>query len=128
MVPPPHQGPVTLLLTPEAVSSAWLASLALALLSHLTDKVLPSIPRLGAQGAAQLTEDLSYLGQIARALSVEWPALEAWRESVGLDEEEFRNRVRASSRKELDADGDEKANATVLGVLRVVGRLRGYAA
>ncbi|KAI5118827.1 hypothetical protein M0805_009405 [Coniferiporia weirii] len=119
-IPP---APATPLLTPEAVSSAWLASLALALLAHLTGRVLPAITRLSTRGAAQLAEDLAYLGQIGRALNVEWPALEALREAVGLEEEALRRRLRAPAAKDEEK---EKEKAVVVEVLKVVAKLRGW--
>ena len=69
-------------MTPEMVSSTWLASLALSLLSHLTTTVLPNIPSLSTAGAAQLAEDLGYLSQIVKALNVEWEKLEQWKDVI----------------------------------------------
>ncbi|THH05217.1 hypothetical protein EW145_g4963 [Phellinidium pouzarii] len=120
----PAASPPTLLLTPEAVSSAWLASLALVLLAHLTGRVLPAIARLSTRGAAQLAEDLAYVGQIGRALNVEWPALEIWREAVGLDEDEVRQRLRLGTSKDEEKEKEEKIG--MVEVLRVVGKLRGW--
>ncbi|EJC98258.1 uncharacterized protein FOMMEDRAFT_114459 [Fomitiporia mediterranea MF3/22] len=116
-LPSHSQSPPTLLLTPEAVSSAWLSSLALSLLDHLTTKILPSISRLSTKGAAQLAEDLSYLGQICRAIGVEWPALEAWREAVGLDVEELR-------RRRSSGDEREKEKTEISEIFRTVTKLR----
>ncbi|TCD64026.1 hypothetical protein EIP91_004660 [Steccherinum ochraceum] len=73
-------------LTPEAVSSAWLSSLSLSLLFHLTSTVLPSIRALSPAGAAQLASDLGYLSSIVMALNVEYEDLEKWKEYAELDD------------------------------------------
>lgn len=104
-------------LSPEAVSSLWLSSLSLSVFSHLTTQILPSLPRLSARGSSQLVEDLSYLSQIGRALGVEWPALEAWREAVSMDGEELRRRLSPA------AISEEKPE--VVEILRVVSKIRG---
>ncbi|BEI80461.1 hypothetical protein CcaverHIS002_0109900 [Cutaneotrichosporon cavernicola] len=80
-------------LTPEAVLSTWVSSLALSLLSSLTRTTLPAIRTLTAPGAAQLTSDLTYLSNAVRALDVEWEDLERWREAAECkDEGEWRRR------------------------------------
>lgn len=110
----------TLILTPEAVISTWLASLALTLLSHLTSVTLPSIPSLTTNGAAQLLEDLGYLSQIAKALNVEWGDLECWREAVGLNEEDMKKKiVMRDDSKSTDKD-------SMYEILQTVARLRGW--
>ena len=111
---------LTLILTPEAVSSAWLASLALTLLSRLTGEILPSFPPLSSSGAAQLAEDLGYLSQIVKALNVEWEALEVWRECVPLGETDLRKRFTQTKVEEL---GNKPA---VLNILKQISKLRGY--
>ncbi|TDL15097.1 hypothetical protein BD410DRAFT_823114 [Rickenella mellea] len=113
MSPPPKFVPIAL--TPEAVSSAWLASLTLSLLSHLTTQILPSIKTLSDAGAAQLAEDLGYLIQIVKALNVEWEALEQWKEAVELDEAEGRSRLKEKTQEGQDAV-----------VLSTVAKLRGW--
>ncbi|KAH8107515.1 hypothetical protein DFH11DRAFT_1691648 [Phellopilus nigrolimitatus] len=115
VLPPTHNPstPPTLLLTPEAVSSAWLASLALTLLAHLTDSVLPAIPRLSSRGAAQLAEDLGYLSQIVKALNVEWETLEAVARGSGAGR---RRAAETATRGERGGAGGEK---------RDVGRAEG---
>ncbi|KDQ54493.1 hypothetical protein JAAARDRAFT_113076, partial [Jaapia argillacea MUCL 33604] len=75
-------------ISPEGIVSAWLSALALALLSYLTDEVLPAITTLTGAGAAQLASDLAYLGTIVRALNVEYPDLERWKECVGMEDAE----------------------------------------
>ncbi|KAK7683035.1 hypothetical protein QCA50_013707 [Cerrena zonata] len=102
--------------TPEAVSSIWLSSLSLSLLSHLTFDVLPSIRTLSSGGASQLASDLGYLSSIVMALNVESEELERWKECVEWE----------------DGDGKDKAkevkesNGKVDGVLGTVSKLRGW--
>ncbi|KAG6831695.1 hypothetical protein H0H92_008338 [Tricholoma furcatifolium] len=96
-------------LDPDAVSSAWLASLGRSLLEHLTTSILPSIPTLSPSGAAQLASDLEYLSNIVRAINVEFPELDRWRDLVSLDDDEGKQRL-------LEADNIDH-------VLRVVARL-----
>jgi len=55
--PPPAPLPP---LSAETVIATWLSSLTLAVLDHLTKKVLPAIARLSRHGAAQLVADLGY--------------------------------------------------------------------
>ncbi|KAG6866714.1 hypothetical protein C0991_011373 [Blastosporella zonata] len=98
------------LLDPDAVSSAWLSSLGHSLLEHLTTTILPSIPSLSPAGAAQLTSDLEYLSNIVRAINVEFPELDRWRELIALDDEDGKQRF--SETEEVDH------------VLRIVARLR----
>ena len=105
-------------LTPEAVSSAWLASLTMSLLSHFTSTVLPSIRFLNAGSVAQLTEDIGYLSQIVKALNVEWKPLAIWKESITLDEAEWRARLESAKRNR-----EEQAYIVVL---MNVGRMRGW--
>jgi hypothetical protein len=99
---------------PEVVSSAWLASLGHTFVNHLTEKVLPGITSLSVPGAAQLSSDLEYLSNIARALNVENEALERWRVVVNSEPEELRKEAR-----EAAADGKD------LVALRVA-KMRGW--
>lgn len=119
ILPPIQSSAPISLLTPEAVSSAWLASLALTLLSHLTNDILPAFSPLTTSGAAQLAEDLGYLSQIVKALNVEWEELEIWRECIGLEKEELRKRTVQA------ANGEDVAKPTALNVMRYIARLRG---
>ena len=89
----PRQGPavdqrVPAALSPELVSSTWLNSLTLSLLSHLTSVVLPDIFPLSSSGCAQLASDLAYLSNIVHALNVEWGDLERWKEAIEASDEE----------------------------------------
>jgi hypothetical protein len=69
-------------LAPETIISMWLTSLTRSLLVHLTETVLPAIEKgkpgqkpgdgLTASGEAQLESDMEYLGNVVRALGVEW--------------------------------------------------------
>lgn len=88
--PPPPQPT----LPPEMVVSAWLSSLTLSLLSHLTAQVLPSIRTLSRPGAAQLASDLGYLSNVVRALNVEWGELERWKDVAELDDEAGKMKVK----------------------------------
>ncbi len=101
---------------PELVLTSWVSSLALSLLSHLTKSVLPSIPPpLSTAGSAQLAADLAYLSNAISALDVEWEELERWREGSEVRSEvELRGKIGALGRREE------------AGVLRAVGRLRGW--
>ncbi|THG94756.1 hypothetical protein EW026_g6780 [Hermanssonia centrifuga] len=99
-------------LTPEAVSAAWLSSLGLSLLTHLTAEVLPSIRTLSGDGAAQLASDLGYLSSIVMALNIEDPDLDKWKEYVEMDDDAGRQRVQEAS------DDDS--------VLATVAKLRGW--
>jgi conserved oligomeric Golgi complex subunit 7 len=110
--PPVMATPPTPELTPEAVSAAWLSSLGLSLLAHLTSKVLPSIRSLSTSGAAQLASDLGYLSSIVMALNIEDPELDKWKEYVEIDDAAGRERLKD------DSAGD--------GVLATVGKLRGW--
>ncbi|KLO14536.1 hypothetical protein SCHPADRAFT_903208 [Schizopora paradoxa] len=93
------------MLTPEVVTSAWLASLALSLLSHLTQTILPTIASLSSGGAAQLAEDLGYLSQIVKALNVQWEELELWRECVEMEEGDLEGRAGKSTNATDDNNG-----------------------
>ena len=99
--------PLVTSLTPEIVTSTWLHSLTLSLLTHLTSNVLPSIPQLSQQGAAQLSSDLSYFSNIIRALNVEFEGLDQWREILDVKEVEARSKydtIRTETR--LGGGGD----------------------
>ncbi|KAF8309234.1 hypothetical protein DL93DRAFT_2086005 [Clavulina sp. PMI_390] len=110
-------------LSPEMVSSTWLNSLALSLLSQFTSTILPSIaPPLSRPGCAQLASDLSYLSNIVRALNVEWDDLEAWKEAVE-DSNEDGQRKWDAMRTEFRLGGRREAGYAVW---EVVARLRGW--
>lgn len=110
-VPPMAQAPSIADLTPEAVSAAWLSSLSLTLLSHLTSTVLPSIRILTNAGAAQLASDLGYLSSIVMSLNVEYEDLDKWKEYIEMDDATGRQKLR-------ETKGDS--------LLLNVGRLRGW--
>ena len=90
----------------------------MSLLSHFTSTVLPSIRFLNAGSVAQLTEDIGYLTQIVKALNVEWKPLAIWKESITLDEAEWRARLESVKRNR-----EEQAYIVVL---MNVGRMRGW--
>ena len=109
----------TSILTPEAVSAAWLSSLGLSLVSRLTSNVLPRISKLTPAGAAQLSSDLAYLSNIVMALNVESPELEKWREWADPDDTDGRQKLKDTR----DALGPgEKEDL----VMTTVVRLRGW--
>lgn len=67
----------------ELVLQAWITSLTMTLLGHVTRDVLPSFSRpLSNTGAAQLTADLGYLSNAMRALDVESADMERWRRAL----------------------------------------------
>ncbi|KAH8993135.1 Golgi complex component 7-domain-containing protein [Lactarius akahatsu] len=104
--------PPTSAFTPEAIASVWLSSLSLSLLEHVTEKVLPSIGSLTSAGAAQLSSDLGYLGNIVNAVGVESKELGRWMEVVGMDEDTGKTTA-------LEVDGSDP-------ILVVVAKMRGW--
>ncbi|KAJ9107488.1 hypothetical protein QFC21_000942 [Naganishia friedmannii] len=67
----------------ELVLHAWITSLTLTLLNHVTRNVLPSLsPPLTSTGSAQLSADLGYLSNAMRALDVETADMERWRRAA----------------------------------------------
>jgi hypothetical protein len=102
-------------LTPEAVSAAWLSSLALSLLTHLTGSVLPKVKTLTPTGAAQLSSDLEYLSNVVQALNVRSADLEKWKDLSDLSEEDGRRQARD---KEVTS-GDQ--------IFSTVAKMRGWA-
>ncbi|KAI6013212.1 Golgi complex component 7-domain-containing protein [Pisolithus microcarpus] len=100
------------LLSPEAVTTAWLSSLGRTMLAHLTRNILPQIRVLTSAGSAQLAADLGYLSTIIRALGVDEGDLERWRTCVSVGDEEGR----------ADYLATEKADD----ILRSVAKMRGW--
>lgn len=92
LVIPTYTAPTVL--SPEAVSAAWLSSLALSLLTHLTTSVLPKIKTLTSTGAAQLSSDLGYLSNVVQALNVRSTELEKWKDSLDLGDEDGRRQAK----------------------------------
>lgn len=109
-------------LPPELVSSTWLNSLTLSLLSHLTSIILPNIVSLSSSGCAQLASDLAYLSNIVRALNVEWNDLETWREAVDATDEEGKIRWDAM-RTEFRLGGRREAGYDIW---EYVAKMRGW--
>jgi conserved oligomeric Golgi complex subunit 7 len=121
--PPITQPPPPM--TAEMVSSAWLSCLALALLSQLTDKILPTFRALTGTGAAQLAYDLGYLSTIVRALNVEWEPLEKWRSYCELSNEEGKKRYLGATGVTAFASAlDEKIELD--DILKHVAKIRGW--
>nr|VWP01318.1 Minor allergen Alt a 7 [Ganoderma boninense] len=119
-VPPGPAPPVVApILTPEAVSAAWLSSLGLSLVSRLTSDVLPRISRLTPAGAAQLSSDLAYLSNIVMALNVESPELEKWREWVDVDDTDGRQKLKEAREALAPGEKEDLVMATIV-------RLRGW--
>ena len=110
---PPHTAPAVL--SPEAVSAAWLSSLALSLLTHLTNSVLPKIKSLTSTGAAQLSSDLGYLSNVVQALNVRSVDLEKWKELSDLSDEDGKRQA-----KDREAISEDQIFITV-------ARIRGWA-
>ncbi|KAI4522580.1 hypothetical protein K525DRAFT_255484 [Schizophyllum commune Loenen D] len=98
-------------LDPEAVSSAWLASLGQTLAAYLTADVLPRITKLTPAGAAQLGSDLEYLSNILRALNAASDELERWKQYVAMDN--------AQGQKKLAEDALDD-------VFQAVAKMRGW--
>ncbi|KAI0252328.1 Golgi complex component 7-domain-containing protein [Lactifluus subvellereus] len=109
--PMPSAAP-TSALTPEAIASVWLSSLGLSFIEHVTQNVLPSIGSLTTAGAAQLGSDLSYLGNIVSALSVESQELSRWIEVISMDDE-------AGKATAVEVDGADS-------ILNTIARMRGW--
>ncbi|KAF8259921.1 Golgi complex component 7-domain-containing protein [Lactarius quietus] len=104
--------PPTSAFTPEAITSIWLSSLSLSLLEHVTEKVLPSIGSLTNAGAAQLSSDLGYLGNIVNAVGVESKELGRWMEVVGMDDDTGKSTAH-------EVDGADP-------IFAVIARMRGW--
>ncbi|KAI9459880.1 Golgi complex component 7-domain-containing protein [Lactarius psammicola] len=98
--------------TPEAITNVWLSSLSLSLLEHVTENILPSIGSLTSAGAAQLSSDLGYLGNIVNAVGVESKELGRWMEVVSMDED-------TGKATALEADGSDP-------IFVVVAKMRGW--
>ena len=113
LVIPTYTAPAVL--TPEAVSAAWLSSLALSLLTHLTGSVLPKIKTLTPTGAAQLSSDLGYLSNVVQALNVRSTDLEKWKDLSDLGDEDGK---RQAKDKEVTS-GDQ--------MFSTVAKMRGWA-
>lgn len=113
LIIPVHTAPAVL--SPEAVSAAWLSSLALSLLTHLTGSVLPKIKTLTSTGAAQLSSDLGYLSNVVQALNVRSADLEKWKDLSDLGDEDGKKQARD---KEITS-GDPTFSA--------VAKMRGWA-
>ena len=92
LVIPAYTAPA--ILSPEAVSAAWLSSLALSLLTHLTSSVLPRIKTLTPTGAAQLSSDLGYLSNVVQALNVQSTDLEKWKDLSELSDEDGKRQAK----------------------------------
>jgi hypothetical protein len=121
--PPIAQPPPPM--TAEMVSSAWLSCLAFALLSQLTEKILPTIRTLTGTGAAQLAYDLGYLSTTVRALNVEWEPLEKWRSYCEMSNEEGRKRYLGATGVTAFASAlDEKIELD--DILKHVAKIRGW--
>ncbi|KAI0251965.1 hypothetical protein BJV78DRAFT_1281973 [Lactifluus subvellereus] len=109
----PNAAAPTSALTPEAIASVWLSSLGLSFIKHVTQNILPSIGSLTTAGAAQLWSDLSYLGNIVSALSVESQELSRWIEVVSMDD-------KTGKPTAVEVDGADS-------ILNLIARMRGWA-
>jgi hypothetical protein len=109
--------------TPAVVLQAYLRALALTLLAHITDVVLPSIAALSAAGAAQLAADLDYLDNILASLNVDSQArgLRDWRDAAALPDAEGRALSRARS-----AEDPEKRRLAQSDAFDAVVQMRGW--
>lgn len=84
-------------LSAEAVISAWLSSLTLTVLAHLTGTALPAIRSLTSHGSAQLASDLAHISNVAKALDVESEDLERWKEVSEMSDAEGRRCIQDAS-------------------------------
>jgi len=109
---PPHTAPAVL--SPEAVSAAWLSSLALSFLTHLTNSVLPKIKTLTSTGAAQLSSDLGYLSNVVQALNVRSVDLEKWKDLSDLNDEDGKRQA-----KDREVTSEDQ-------ILSTVAKIRGW--
>lgn len=99
----------------EIVLQAWITSLTLTLLGHVTRDVLPSLSRpLSSTGVAQLNADLAYLSNAMRALDVESADMERWRRALECGNE---SELRAAM-QDMGEDG--------LPIAKTVQELRGW--
>ncbi|KAJ9109548.1 hypothetical protein QFC20_003294 [Naganishia adeliensis] len=99
----------------EIVLQAWITSLTLTLLGHVTRDVLPSFSRpLSSTGVAQLNADLAYLSNAMRALDVESADMERWRRALECANE---SELRAAM-QDMGDDG--------LPIAKTVQELRGW--
>ncbi|GHJ86056.1 hypothetical protein NliqN6_2458 [Naganishia liquefaciens] len=72
----------------ELVLQAWITSLTMTLLGHVTRDVLPAFSRpLSNTGVSQLSADLGYLSNAMRALDVESPDMERFRRALNCTSE-----------------------------------------
>lgn len=114
-------------LSADLISSAWISSMTLKLLSHLTGNILPQIRTLSNSGSAQLAYDLEDLCNIARALNADWEDLERWRECCEMSNEEGRRRWLAVQGVSAFAQGSSAAQEVDSdGIIKLVARMRGW--
>ncbi|KAJ9123269.1 hypothetical protein QFC22_001467 [Naganishia vaughanmartiniae] len=110
------QTPVEKPIPAELVQHAWITSLTLTLLGHVTRDVLPSFtPPLTTTGSAQLSADLGYLSNAMRALDVETADMERWRRAVD-----------CTNVSELTAAMQDMGDEG-LPIVKIVQRLKGWA-
>lgn len=115
------------ILSADVISSAWISSMALKLLSQLTGSVLPQIRTLSATGSAQLAYDLEDLCNIARALNADWEDLERWRECCEMNNEEGRRRWLAVQGVSAFAQGTAAAQEVDSdAIIKLVARMRAW--
>ena len=115
------------ILSADLISSAWISSMTLKLLSQLTGSVLPQIRTLSTGGSAQLAYDLEDLCNIARALNADWEDLERWRECCEMTQEEGRQRWLAVQGVSAFAQGSSVAQEVDSdAITKLVARMRGW--
>jgi hypothetical protein len=114
------------MLSADVISSAWISSMTLKLLSQLTGSVLPQIRTLSTSGAAQLAYDLEDLCNIARALNADWEDLERWRECSEMSSEEGRRRWLAVQGVAAFAQGHSTQEVDGDAIIKFVARMRGW--
>jgi hypothetical protein len=141
-------------LSEETVRFAWLSSIMLSVLSHLTSSVLPQIRTLTPSGAAQLAYDLNNFSTIGKTLSSDapdtlenlenaenaeghggserrenaesgWTTLEKWIEYCELSQEEGRKRWLAVQGVSAFSQGSGVDGDQDL-VFKQIARIRGW--
>ncbi|KAG8798583.1 hypothetical protein FRC17_007385 [Serendipita sp. 399] len=119
-------------LSSDTIYSAWLTSIILSLVSHLTSNVLPLIQTLSTPGAAQLACDLEDLSNVvASVLNAEWEDLERWKECCKMSPEDGRKRwlmVQGVSAFAQGANHSQPSSLDSNSVFKLVARIRGWSA
>ncbi|PAV15149.1 component of oligomeric golgi complex 7 [Pyrrhoderma noxium] len=96
---------------PTSISTSTSTSSASIPTSTSSSGSSPSYPNTNA--TLQLTEDLSYLSQIGRALGVEWPPLETWLRALTMDMDDLKARLTKDKHKNKNRNTNRRQNVNV---------------